>query len=74
MTNTSEKLQQEISARDAQDALRIVEAAVTLGAIPGMLSPAARELATVRLRELMANYPRSAELFAAVVQHLESFG
>lgn len=67
------KAQHTVSANDQHDALRIVEAAVTLAAIPGMASPAARELATTRLREMIANHPRNGELLAAVVQHVESY-
>ncbi len=62
-----------LSERDRQDALRIVEAATALAAIPGMMSPEAREMAAVRLRELSTHHPRAAEMFAAVVMHLESY-
>jgi len=60
-----------ISSRDEQDAIRLVGAAVQVAAIPGIMSVRARDLAAVRIRNLAANHPRSAEIFAAIVQHLE---
>ena len=74
MTNAIKQLKHQPSDHDIVDALRIVEASVTLAAIPGMASPTARELAIVRLREMIAHHPRSADVLAAVVQHLESYG
>ncbi len=73
MTSAIQQLQHDISERDTKDALRIVEVAITLAAIPGMLSPAARDLATIRLRELIHLHPRAGEVLAAVVAHLESY-
>ncbi len=73
MTNTILVLQHEISVRDNSDALRIVEVAVTLAAIPGMMSPAARELAATRLREMIHLHPSAAEVLAAIITHLESY-
>lgn len=72
MTQAINKLQQRISDHDKHDAVRLVECAVTLVALPGLASPGARELAATRIRELMANHPGAAELLAAVVLHIES--
>ena len=62
-----------VLALDEQDALRVVEAVVTFAAMPGIISPEAREIAIVRLRGLAIHHPRMAEIFAAVVDHLESY-
>lgn len=72
MNQPVKKLQRQISEGDQRDALRMVEAAVTLVALPGLASPAARELAATRIRELIANHPAASELLAAVVIHIES--
>jgi hypothetical protein len=74
MTNVK-KLPAEIalSARDRNDAQRIIEHAVGIAAIGGMTSAVSRELAARRLREMAANYPHASELLAAIVQHLESY-
>jgi len=58
---------------DKQDALRVVHAASTVAAIPGMISTEARALAATRLREMMRAHPSKSEIFAAIVQHLESY-
>lgn len=62
-----------LAEHDQQDALRIVAAATTIAAIPGMVSVAAREAAATRLREMAHQHPRSAATLAAIVQHLESY-
>ncbi len=62
-----------ITLDDRDDALRVIEAAVTVAAIPGLMSPVALELAARRLRELATAHPRTAEILAAVVLHLESY-
>lgn len=64
---------QVLLVQDRNDALRVIEAAATIAAIPGLMSPESRALAARRLREMASAHPRSAEIFAAVVQHLESF-
>jgi len=61
------------SEQEQQDALRIVEAAVIMAALPGVATPLARDLASRRLREMTMNHPSAAELFAAVVTHIESY-
>lgn len=71
--NAVKQAEQRISEHDKQDALRLVETAVTLAALPGMASQAARELAVTRIRALMSNHPRSAEVLAAIVTHIESY-
>jgi hypothetical protein len=71
--NAIKKIDHIITERDRQDALRFVEAATLLAALPGMMSPAAREMASVRLRELSTHHPRCSEAFAAIVAHLESY-
>lgn len=72
MNQAVKNLQQALSERDKHDALRLVESAVTLVALPGLTSAAARELAAIRIRELMSNHPGATELLAAVVLHIES--
>ena len=72
MIQPIKKLQLTISEGDQRDALRLVESAVTLVALPGLASPVARELAATRIRELIANHPAACELLAAVVTHIES--
>ena len=62
-----------ITLDDRDDALRVIEASTTIAAIPGLMSPVARDQAAPRLRELATAHPRSAEIFSAVVQHLESY-
>lgn len=58
---------------DKQDALRVIHAASTVAAIPGMISVDARALAAQRLREMMRAHPSQADIFAAIVTHLESY-
>lgn len=70
MSQAIKKLQRDISDGDRRDALRIVESAVTLVALPGLASPIARELAATRIRELISNHPAAAELLASVVAHI----
>jgi len=64
---------QSIAERDSADALRLIEAATFVAGMAGLASPQARELAGRRLRELACLHPRSAEVFASVVAHLESY-
>jgi hypothetical protein len=65
--------EQAILNLDEQDALRVIHAASTIAAIPGLISSAARARAATRLREMMHAHPSKAEIFAAIVQHLESY-
>jgi len=59
--------------KDVLDSTRIVQVAVTIVALPSVVSAQARALARTRLRQLAYDHPGSAELLAAIVQHLESY-
>jgi len=73
ITNAIKQAERALIGGDKQDALRVIHAATTIAAIPGMISADARALATRRLREMMHEHPNQAEVFAAIVQHLESY-
>ncbi len=72
---TAHKLpaQRALTEGDKQDALRVIHAASTIAALPGLISAEARALAASRLRELMHAHPSKAEIFATIVTHLESY-
>jgi hypothetical protein len=67
------QLAQRLLTHDEQDAARIVEAAMAIAALPGFVSAAARDAAAVRIRELSSLHPRQAEVFAAIVSHIEGY-
>ncbi len=70
------KKTERVTESDQRDALRVIECATVLACLPGLMSPAARDLVTVRLRELSANHPNhpcAHEVFATIIMHLESY-
>ncbi len=62
-----------LTDRDRQDALRLIETSLLVAALPGMISPEARELAASHLRQSMHSHPSKADILAAIVAHLESY-
>lgn len=60
-----------ISSHDNVDALRIINAAVAIVAIPGFVSSAAREMAVTRLREMSSAHPGNGELWYQIISHIE---
>lgn len=67
------QIETNILRHDESDAARIVSAAVTLAALPGVVSGDARELALSRLRDMSTRHPRAAEVLHAMVQYIESY-
>lgn len=72
MTQPINQLQKKISDHDHGDAMRMVDSAVSLIATAALAAPAARELAIVQLRGLMANHPYADGMLESVVQYIES--
>ncbi len=68
---TSAAVTRALLTHDEQDALRIVDLAVTLAAMPSFVSAEASALARTRLRQLAHDNPGSVEVLAAIEQHLE---
>lgn len=63
--------QQRIINHDTQDALRIVQAAAVVAALPGIMSRSARDGAAAKLRLMAHDHPDRADVLLAIVNHLE---
>lgn len=72
MNTTKLPAERALTNGDRQDALRVIHAATTVAAIPGMISTEARLLAAQRLREMMHAHPSNADVLSAITTHLES--